>query len=109
MMPIKTCQKCGKEFGASPSRFCSAGCFRAMERDQRRGERNGFSAERRRASNMVWRAIGAGRIVRQPCEMCGHKVADAHHDDYAAPLDVRWLCRSHHKEHHDQFGPGKNA
>ena len=32
----------------------------------------------------------------EPCEVCGATKTVAHHDDYAKPLDVRWLCRSHH-------------
>lgn len=23
-----------------------------------------------------------------------------HHDEYSKPLEVRWLCRLHHREHH---------
>lgn len=38
-------------------------------------------------------------LVRKPCEVCGEK-AEAHHDDYAKPLDVRWLCFKHHREWH---------
>lgn len=35
------------------------------------------------------------------CEVCGRtRNVDAHHDDYAKPLDVRWLCRSHHRKLH---------
>lgn len=45
-------------------------------------------------------AIASGKLVRQPCEKCGATKVDAHHDDYSRPLDVRWLCRSHHLEHH---------
>jgi hypothetical protein len=40
-----------------------------------------------------------GLILRQPCEVCGAR-AEMHHDDYAKPLEVRWLCREHHLAHH---------
>ena len=46
-------------------------------------------------------------ILRQPCEVCGGTVkVDAHHDDYGKPLEVRWLCRSHHNKHHQIHGEG---
>lgn len=53
-------------------------------------------------------AVKAGWITRDPCEVCGAAKADAHHDDYAKPLEVRWLCRKHHRLHHVKHGPGKN-
>jgi len=46
------------------------------------------------------KCIKAGILVKKPCEVCGNKKVDAHHDDYQKPLDVRWLCRLHHVEHH---------
>lgn len=45
-------------------------------------------------------AVEAGRLHRQPCESCGLPRAQAHHDDYFAPLVVRWLCRSCHRTWH---------
>jgi hypothetical protein len=57
----------------------------------------------------VTRAIKAGELTRLSCEVCGGDKSQAHHDDYARPLDIRWLCRSCHQRHHNQFGPGKNA
>lgn len=45
-------------------------------------------------------AIQAGRLVRQPCEICNKPNAEAHHDDYTQPLRVRWLCHKHHVQHH---------
>lgn len=52
-----------------------------------------------RAVGMVNDAIRRGALIPQPCEKCGKK-AEAHHDDYSRPLDVRWLCPKHHGEHH---------
>lgn len=54
-------------------------------------------------------AIRDGRLTKQPCEVCGAKQVHAHHDDYAKPLEVRWLCPKHHQEWHDKHGEGKNA
>lgn len=57
--------------------------------------------EKAKAKRMVRTEIEAGRLVRQPCEVCGKLPVDAHHDDYSQPLKVRWLCRKHHNELHN--------
>jgi hypothetical protein len=31
--------------------------------------------------------------------VCGRK-GERHHDNYDRPLEVRWLCRTHHSEVH---------
>lgn len=59
---------------------------------------------KRVAVNAVASAIKSGRINRQLCEQCGRK-AQAHHDDYSKPLDVRWLCTTHHREWHKHNTP----
>ena len=48
----------------------------------------------------VRQALGSGKLERQPCEVCGAKTVDAHHDRYDEPLSVRWLCRRHHVKLH---------
>lgn len=48
----------------------------------------------------VQRAVQKGVIKKKPCEMCGSIMSVAHHDDYARPLDVMWLCQVHHKSRH---------
>ena len=48
----------------------------------------------------VTRAVATGELVPEPCETCGSLAVHAHHDDYARPLDVRWLCVKHHRERH---------
>lgn len=72
----------------------------------RRARRRYFerNPEKRRAHIMTGNAIRSGRLKRQPCEVCGDTRVHAHHDDYAKPLDVRWLCPRHHAEHHKMAG-----
>lgn len=64
---------------------------------------------KRRAHELVAHAVRIGSLVRQPCEVCGEKSDVAHHDDYAKPLDVRWLCASDHRKWHAENGPGLNG
>lgn len=61
--------------------------------------RNAASAEelRKESSRGQFRyAVRKGQIEREPCEVCGAE-AEGHHDDYTKPLEVRWLCKEHHK------------
>ncbi len=54
------------------------------------------------ARSEVNKALKRGALVKGPCEIatgCEGSV-QAHHDDYAKPLDVRWLCSKHHGQHH---------
>lgn len=53
-----------------------------------------------KANTAVSNAVRDGRLIKMPCEVCGADKAQAHHDDYLKPLDVRWLCREHHLELH---------
>ncbi len=50
--------------------------------------------------NIVRVARRRGDIIKQPCEVCGDTKGNAHHDDYRKPLELRWLCRSHHTLFH---------
>lgn len=54
-------------------------------------------------------AIRDGALKKKPCEVCGNVTVHAHHDDYAMPLKVRWLCEKHHYEWHQENGEGLNA
>lgn len=59
--------------------------------------------EKVRVRSKTRSAIRLGQISKGTCEVCGSKNVEAHHDDYAQPLNVRWLCRIHHREHHRRF------
>jgi hypothetical protein len=57
--------------------------------------------EKRKAHMAVWRAVRDGRLERQPCRICGRaEHVHAHHENYAEPLKVEWLCVNHHAEAH---------
>lgn len=67
---------------------------------------------KRAAQIMVGNAVRDGRIAKPAsCVSCGSspKRLHGHHDDYAQPLSVRWLCPKCHKDWHDENGEGANA
>ena len=102
---IAICKGCKQPFWARSGqvKYCPKGCKGERQRELDRLRWEARSPERRRAGNLVQAAIRNGVLVRGPCEVCGdHIRVDAHHDDYSKPLAVRWLCRSHHKQHHNQ-------
>ena len=53
----------------------------------------------------VREAVRKGQMLPLPCEACGTSKAQAHHCDYSKPLDVRWLCSTHHAEWHKHNTP----
>ena len=59
----------------------------------------GHFPNRKKANTAVSNAVRDGRLLKQPCWVCGSK-AVAHHPDYDKPLDVVWLCQPHHKQTH---------
>ena len=116
------CQWCGLEFLAmvkeirkGGGKFCSRQCQRANQAlaNAAANKTVGLNASERKkrwlekvpkqvvlAHRQVEYAIARGDLIRGPCEKCGASKVDAHHDDYALPLAVRWLCRAHHLEVH---------
>lgn len=64
---------------------------------------------KRAAHILVGNAIRAERLIKEPCEVCGCDKVNGHHDDYAKPLEVRWLCDLHHSEWHELNGEGANS
>jgi hypothetical protein len=109
--------------GMGYGRFCSVECSRnwkigkpnGLIGDRNGRWKNGISTdnyhyrliqidrypEHASARYAVRKAIKNGKITRMPCEVCGGLKVDAHHDDYSKPLEVRWLCKKHHREVHN--------
>ena len=58
-----------------------------------------------KAKNATYCAIKSGKLIRQPCEVCSTtENIHAHHPSYDKPLDVMWLCQTHHLEWHRKHG-----
>lgn len=120
----RPCEYCGKPFIPAKRirRFCSRTCSnlgvpRHRERSplsvyERHGDRIKAERRERYATDRDYRKRVLARVAArkahpdpQPCEQCGAERADRHHDDYDKPLDIRWLCRECHIQHHASIGP----
>ena len=55
---------------------------------------------KRAANQAIQQRVFNGTLKRKPCEKCQKPKAQAHHDDYSKPLEVRWLCAACHSAHH---------
>lgn len=58
-----------------------------------------------RARRVVKFAVDNGKLQQSPCEVCGDKDVQAHHDSYIKKdwLKVRWMCKFHHIKHHKEL------
>ena len=58
---------------------------------------------RQAAKNAVKYAVKTGKLVKEPCFICGSEESVAHHSSYARDmrLVVTWLCTPHHNEIHN--------
>ena len=71
-----------------------------------RAKRNWLArnSDKRAAHIILGNAVRAGRITKLPCEVCGStRRIHGHHDDYAKPLEVVWLCPRHHSVRHAEM------
>lgn len=113
---LNKCKECACE-DTRQNRSLRIEQYRAY--DRRRGNRQGrkYSKEYQRryprkykAQTMVNNALRDGRLRKLPCEVCGAtKRIHGHHDDYAYPLNIRWLCAAHHKQWHMENGEAPNG
>jgi hypothetical protein len=108
---MKSCTKCGAEHDRNHC-WCKP-CHLAYNREwckRNREVRNRWEREWRRKNSAKAKAIKAvqreverGRMSRPfTCSECGMSCKpQGHHDDYAKPLEVRWLCIPCHQRVHE--------
>lgn len=115
------CKECQKDYdrarAGSVSREAARKRYAKTEQGKVAGRRAkdawlDRNAVKRGANIIVGNAISSGKLKKQDfCSVCGMDGVriHGHHDDYAKPLDVRWLCSRCHTEWHDKNGEGKNG
>lgn len=102
----KTCQKVFDKARAKDSHREEARRVYAQTDEGRLASNKAKAEYRKRNPNKskahakVSYAIRAGRLFREPCEKCKSEPSHAHHDDYAKPLNIRWLCDTCHNKWH---------
>lgn len=88
--------------------FCSMKCYskfrkELLPKEEQNRFGTGFSLKekikRMKARTILNHHLRDKSIPRGICEICGNK-AEAHHDNYNKPLEVRWLCFKHHRKYH---------
>lgn len=128
---MKKCRKCGKvknleEFGRLYDGLKPAckGCLNIEHRVWRknnpkysrewkkrnpshRAKYEDNNKEKMIAWNIVDRERASGRLVSLPCFVCGDIDSETHHEDYAKPLSITWLCKDHHSERHVELRKGR--
>ena len=75
-----------------------AAAYRNRQQDRSPEDRQKYLARK-----TVENHLKAGKLTRKPCERCGARKAQAHHEDYSKPLDVIWLCPKDHKARHREM------
>lgn len=112
---VNKCKECNKN-DVGEHRIKNIEKIRKYDRDRGNRQTKEYHDDYRkkypnkyRAVNMVNNNIRSGNLVKKPCEVCGAEKVCGHHDDYNEPLNVRWLCQSHHKQWHAENGEGKNG
>lgn len=110
---LNKCKECAKK-DSTGHRNENLEKIRSYDRARGNRQPEGYLKEWRekypnkyKAHTAINNAIRGGRMKRLNCEICGAE-GHAHHDDYAYPLTVRWLCPAHHHQWHAKHGEALN-
>jgi lysozyme len=98
----KPCSRCGESQNRN-GRYCKK-CHAAYLREWRKTHApNHYQKIKSIIRSKTKMRIRRGLLIKQPCEVCGSLIVEAHHDDYEKPYDITWLCKKHHQEHHNNM------
>jgi hypothetical protein len=98
------CPTCGKQKKHPNGSYCITCSNMHSAKWKRENPRTGEELRKFKVRQFTRYCIRKGYIELLPCSVCGtNEKVEAHHDDYDKPLEVRFLCRKHHREHHKSF------
>lgn len=94
---VKPCKKCRAPKAQMPAgHFVCRPC--RAERERRKYHECLKTLRRKIVRSTAGNALSRGKLTKLPCEICGDPESEMHHWDYAKPLDVTFLCKTHHAE-----------
>jgi hypothetical protein len=99
---INKCSKCRKDKELKSQRYCRK-CKNEYTAIWRKA--HPLTKEQKFKNNVRSKKkmrIKRGLLIPLPCEKCGEKKVEAHHDDYKKAYCVRWLCFKCHRNHHKE-------
>lgn len=102
----RLCARCHNYLKAQRSSYCRE-CQNAYARRTRKSysELSEEQRKKKRCRAYAKYYIRTGLIVKKPCAIEGCDLpSEMHHPDYTLPLKIVWLCRKHHRRHHEDFG-----
>ncbi len=115
---VNKCKECNK-VDVRENRQANIDYYRAYDRERGCRQPADYGKHYKRnnpiaagARQMVGNAIRDKRLKKEKrCAECkiSQRTLHAHHDDYAKPLDVRWLCLPCHFAWHAKHGQGLNG
>lgn len=99
-----TCSKCSKPLQSNrigKNRYCLE-CHNEYMKETRPKHSQLTDDQRLKANarSYLHVYIKRGKIVKQPCKICGDINVQAHHNDHNKPLEVEWYCVKHHIDLH---------
>src|SRR3990172_5706848 len=111
---MKKCTKCGQKKSAnefykdsrtkdglySSCRRCHVLLKSYSEKDReymrKYSKRTPEIMAKQKARQDLCNAVARGLVKKKSCEVCSNKKTHGHHPDYSKPLEVIWLCVTHH-------------
>jgi len=111
---LNKCKECARS-DVKTNREANIDYYREYDRERGNRQSKDYLREYRqrfpnkeKAHCKIAYEIKRGNLVQQPCESCGEEKTHAHHDDYAKPLNIRWLCAACHRQWHIKNGEALN-